>query len=116
MSCTDSVAVAAVEQLGLALAVEQLMQPAAEGAARQPTAAAAALSGSNSSSSNSSSKEAAEQLYGQPAAAATTAPQQQKKGPNTVHCKISKIVVLIKGNAPKKLQNKTKIDYLYFLV
>ena len=67
MSCTDSVAVAAVEQLGLALAVEQLMQPAAEGAARQPTAAAAAaaMSGSNSTSSNSRSREAAEQLHRQ---------------------------------------------------
>ena len=54
LSCPESAA--AVEQLGAALAAEQLVQPAAEGAARQPTAAAAtAASGSNSSSSNSSS-------------------------------------------------------------
>ena len=38
LSCPESAA--AVEQLGAALAVEQLVQPAAEGAARQPTAAA----------------------------------------------------------------------------
>ena len=72
-----------MEQLGTALAAEQLkqlMQPTAEGAARQPTAAAAAMRGSNSFSGNSSSREAAEQLYGQPAAAAITAPQQAKKG------------------------------------
>ena len=46
LSCPDSAAaVAAVEQLGAALAAEQLTQPAAEGAARQPTAAAAAIGG-----------------------------------------------------------------------
>ena len=58
MSYTESAAVvAAVEQLGPALAAEQLVQPAAEGAARQPTAAAAtAVSGSNSSIGNSSSR------------------------------------------------------------
>ena len=61
LSCPDSAAaVAAVEQLGTALAAEQLMQlmqlmqPTAEGAARQPTAAAAAMRGSNSFSGNSS--------------------------------------------------------------
>ena len=86
------------------------MQPAAEKAARQHTAAAAAaMSVSNSSSVNISSREAAEQLYRQPAAPATTAPQQRKKGPYTVHCKISKIVVLIKGNAPKKFKKDNTI-------
>ena len=48
LSCPDSAAasaVAAVEQLGAALAAEQLMQSTAEGAAWQPTAAAAAAMG-----------------------------------------------------------------------
>ena len=57
LSCPESAgaaAVAAVEQLGADLAAEQIVQPTAEGAARQPTAAAATR-GSNSSSWNSSS-------------------------------------------------------------
>ena len=57
LSCPESAAaaaVAAVEQLGAALSAEQLVQPAAEGAAMQPTAAVA-MSGSNSSSGNSNS-------------------------------------------------------------
>ena len=63
----SATAAAAVEQLRAALAVEQLVQPAVEGAARQSTAAAAAIS------SGAAAKK------GQPAAAAatTTAPQQR---------------------------------------
>ena len=58
LSCPESAAAVAgaVEQLGAAHAAEQLGQPAAEGAARQPTAAATAASDSNCSSSNSSCK------------------------------------------------------------
>ena len=44
-----AVALCGVEQLGEALAAEQLVQPAAEGEARQPTAAVAAATEGSSS-------------------------------------------------------------------
>ena len=70
------------QQLGAALDAEQLVQPAAEGAARQPTAAAiaAGLIVAAEHAATAAIRSGAATKRGQPAVAATTAPQQRTKG------------------------------------
>ena len=71
------------QQLGAALEAEQLVQPAAEGAARQPTAAAAIAAGEIVAAEHAATaaiRSGAATKRGQPAVAATTAPQQRTKG------------------------------------
>ena len=68
-----------------AVAVEQLAQPAAKGAARQPTAVAAALAATIAAAERAA---AAVRAAAAERAAKQQQLQQRIKGPNTVHRKI----------------------------
>ena len=88
--------------------------PQKKGAPRQPTAAARAAAPALAAEERAPARAAAAVL----AAAAEQQQQQQQqqqriKGPNTVHCKIIKIVFPIKGKAPKKFEEK-KITPPYY--